>query len=87
MALSLEQEERLRDLLINLEPEAKAMKDHERGFVEDQIKRFEQYGSRVFISPKQWGWLDALHEKYCGVRLEEGGQEDVPDDLDDEIPF
>jgi hypothetical protein len=38
-----------------------------QGFITDQAARLEQYGQRIFLSPKQVNWIRDLHEKYCGT--------------------
>ena len=66
MALTPEQNERLTYMLEALEPETKAMSDVARGFVEDQIKRHDQYAERMFLSPKQESWLERLYIEHVG---------------------
>lgn len=35
----------------------------ERDFMADQQQRFETYGSRMFMSPKQWEIIDRIYDK------------------------
>lgn len=37
--------------------------DWERNFMEDQIKRYEQYGERTRFSDKQMAVIDRVYEK------------------------
>lgn len=85
--------ERMEELLQALEPECKRMDERARGFVEDQIARFNQYGERMFCSPKQWAWLNSLYEQYvdrAGLPQARDDRTDTlgeDDEMDDEIPF
>jgi hypothetical protein len=93
MALNADQMEKLETLLQGLEPEIKNLNPSSQSFVRDQIKRFDQYGDRMFISPKQWAWLEDLYKKNVGdppgadERPDDDDQEDGDVDMDDEVPF
>lgn len=68
MPLTEEQEERLSLLLSELEANRKSLSDWERGFLDDQSKRFDQYGAKVFMSPKQFAVLERMYEKVTDVK-------------------
>lgn len=98
MAITEEQNERLTEILQALEPEIKKLGQVSANFVRDQIKRHDQYHEAMFVSPKQWAWLEDLYEKYAGGTKEDHRHDDEPDDeqdterggsreIDDEIPF
>lgn len=78
MTLTLEQQERLALILADLEPELKRLRSGERSFVEDQVKRHEEYGANVRLSPKQWQWIEDIYRKYVG------GDDAVPEREEDE---
>lgn len=102
MALSLEQDEELSRLLEELEPVVKHMGEWDRNFTQDQLDRHAKYGSKIFMSPKQWEQLHRIHDEYVGH--DDPTQRDEPVDtrneaervtkdtdfnkeLDDEVPF
>lgn len=64
MSLTDEQHTRLETILQGLEPEASKLYPAARGFVEDQIKRHDEYGQDVRVSPKQWKWLEDLYKQF-----------------------
>jgi hypothetical protein len=41
-----------------------AMMEHEAKFLRDMQERFERYGNKTMVSPKQLFWLRDLLEKY-----------------------
>lgn len=92
-----EQNERLTQILEGLEPELKNVYPSGKTFIEDQIKRHEQYGADIRLSPKQWRWLEDLYTNFVGPLSELGGERDPMDPKDDgpvpeyddkdEIPF
>jgi hypothetical protein len=95
MALSEAQNEWLTVLLENLSTVRSKLQGRSRDFVDDQVKRHDEYGERMFLSPKQKAWLISLHEQHCpGVELPDP-EADKPKDSnhdhdprdDDEIPF
>lgn len=93
MAITEEQNERLTEILQALEPEIKKLGQASANFVRDQIKRHGQYNEAIFVSPKQWAWLEDLYEKYAGgTKLEAPKDdydldEDGAMDYDDEVKF
>lgn len=45
------------------DPRATDLTDWERGFMDDQIKRYEQYGNRTRFSDKQLEVMDRVYGK------------------------
>lgn len=66
MTLTLDQQERLALMLEGLEPELKQLRPGERNFVDDQIKRFGEYGADMRLSDKQWRWIEDIYRRVCG---------------------
>lgn len=68
MALTDEKEQELRLIIACLDSDEarKEMNDWERNFVADQTKRYDQWGSNVNLSPKQWAALEKIHLKITG---------------------
>lgn len=95
MAITEEQNERLTEILQALEPEIKNLGQASANFVRDQIKRHSQYNEWIFVSPKQWAWLEDLYEKYAGGTKQDHRGEDPNDyndggespEIDDAVPF
>lgn len=42
------------------------MNARSQSFYDDQVKRFDEYGERTFMSPKQKSWLESLYEDHVG---------------------
>ena len=63
MSLTSEEEDRLIHLLSSLEDNLKLLSEWERGFVQDHVKRYEQYKSGIRLSPKQWGVLQRVYDE------------------------
>jgi hypothetical protein len=97
MAITDEQNERLGLLLENLIAVRAQLTPSSQRFVDDQVKRHDQYGDRIFMSPKQWQWLEDLHREHCsdmklpgdsnGETGDDDSEQEVKRDIDDEIPF
>lgn len=83
MALTQEQVEEITELLGDLGPVKDDMNPKSKAFVDDQIKRFEQYGAKMFVSPKQMKWLKDLHAEFIGTGDEPENTRNG--DMDDEI--
>ena len=94
MAITREQNDRLTEMLAELEPHLSKLNNFEQGFVGDQIARHKKYGDRIYMSEKQWKLLGKIYEDAIGDTA------DVPDEKssdratrkdyaldDDEIPF
>ena len=60
-----EDDERLRTILEAAAEfrDAGLLSDREVEFSDDMRARFERYGKRIYVSEKQWAWLDRLEEK------------------------
>ncbi len=63
MSLTDEQEEKFRFVVHTLDDARKDLSEWERNFLDDQLKRYDQYGSKITLSPKQWAVLDKMYEK------------------------
>lgn len=64
MPITMEQRERLDEILDGLEPFNKDMGGASSNFVEDQRKRLAEHGDNIMLSPKQWAWLEDLYGRY-----------------------
>lgn len=84
------QDERLTLILQGLEPCRKELYAKARDFVDDQIKRHDQYGQRMFVSPRQIKWLEDLYKEFVGGELPaaeddyRGPEQTARDDMGDE---
>lgn len=81
MPLSPRETEELGDMLEAIKADTGALNDWERQFVDDQVRRFDQYGAEIFLSPKQWKKIRDIYEVVTGDKAE------GPDEEDDSIPF
>lgn len=82
MTIMAWQEEKLNDIITAVKAREEELSGWEAGFFSDQVRRFEEYGSHIFLSEKQWGVLDRIYEKITGEPY--GARVDLPDD---DIPF
>lgn len=99
MALNDEQFEKISLMLEQLKPVLDNIKGRSKGFVEDQLSRHEEYGQKMFFSPKQWDWLEDIYTEYVGpMKNLEGNKADnaklaknvnpaTGAEIDDDIPF
>lgn len=99
MALNDEQHEEMKLLLEQLESERGRMKPRTQEFFDEQLKRFNQYGQRMFPwSVKQRDWIISTYEELVGPFEHLGGKaqsgnatakpETEQDDMKgDDIPF
>ena len=53
--------ERLVNDLIDHTP---VMQERERDFIEQMTQRFDDYGERTFVSPRQRFWLRSLRDRH-----------------------
>lgn len=67
MPLSDEQNELLTEYLQVLGAERAGLNPASRSFVDETVKRHEEYGADIRLSPKQWKWLTDLYEKATDV--------------------
>lgn len=63
MTITDEQEEGLRLTLSVLDNERARLSRWELGFLDDQIKAYDEHGSEIRMSPKQWNILNRMYEK------------------------
>lgn len=67
MNLSLELDEKLRFMLETIGESRKDLSEWEQGFYDDQAKRYDEYGARINLSPKQWAVLNRMYDKVTEV--------------------
>ena len=67
MNLSLEQDEKRAFMLSTIGESRKDLTDWERGFYDDQVKRYVEYGAKMFLSGKQWQVLNKMYSKVTEV--------------------
>jgi hypothetical protein len=65
MALSEDQVDTLTTMLAALAPVKHKLNQRERSFVEDQEQRYEDHASEMFMSPRQWKWLESIYERFA----------------------
>lgn len=63
MSLTISQEEELQHMLDEISAYRSKLKPKERDFTDDMTKRFEEYGSDMFVSDKQLKWLRDIHRR------------------------
>lgn len=63
MTITDEQEEDLRLLLSVLDNERARLTRWELTFLDDQMKAYDEFGSEIRLSPKQWSILNRMYEK------------------------
>lgn len=63
MALSDRTVEWLEGFFTDYQSNRNRVSDWERGFMDDQVKRFEQYEAETRFSPKQWQVINRVAEK------------------------
>ena len=62
MSLTNDEVEELEQILARAGDGMDQLNDWERGFINDQQKRFDQYGADIRLSPKQWAALRKINE-------------------------
>ena len=63
MALNADEEAWVQGLIDAFVADPRKVSEWERGFMDDQVKRFEEIAAEIRFSPKQWGILDRVAEK------------------------
>lgn len=66
MSITDDQHRKLTDMLIVIEQDMDSLTASEDAFVKDQIARHKQWGQAIFLSDKQWNWLEKIHAKVSG---------------------
>jgi hypothetical protein len=61
MAITTDQEAKLADIIERAAGSAE-LNDWEKNFMNDQAKRYEEHGSNINLSPKQWATLDRIED-------------------------
>lgn len=67
MNLTLDQEEKLRFMIADISENLKELSNWERDFMNDQIKRYDEYGATMRLSPKQFAIIERIYEKITDV--------------------
>ena len=67
MNLTLDQEEKLRFMIADISDNMKELTPWEKNFMEDQIKRYDEHGAKMFLSSKQWAVIQRIYEKVTDV--------------------
>lgn len=72
-------------ILEGLQDNRASLYPNARNFVDDQVKRFDQYGKDMFLSSKQEKWLQDLYTEFVGPldQLPEPAKDTTQDDYDD----
>lgn len=63
MNVTLEQEEKLAHILEEVGAQRSKLNPWEQTFFDDQVKRYDEHGSKITLTPKQWTVLNNIHEK------------------------
>lgn len=74
-------------MLEELSPEIDNMKETPRNFMTDMVVKNNQYGERMFVSPKQLEWVKKLHEEFVGDTDHDVVASVRNKEMDDDIPF
>lgn len=62
MSLSENEKTMLNDLIERCHAQWDTLNDWEKGFMTDQEKRYEEHGSEIRLSPKQWAMLSKIED-------------------------
>lgn len=65
MALTQPECEELQRIFDELHDYMGKLRPNEKSFVDDQIKRYEEYAADTRLTLRQWQWLRDLAEKYA----------------------
>lgn len=64
MSLTMDECERLEEILARLAENKNKLKPHELRFVEDQETRYDERAGDMRLSTAQWNWLNDLYERF-----------------------
>lgn len=67
MNLTLDQEEKLRFMIADISENLKELTDWERNFMQDQIKRYDEHGAKMFLSGKQMAVIEKIYNKITDI--------------------
>lgn len=62
MAITQDQETMLTDVITRAQASDGVLNDWESNFMNDQAKRYEEHGSKLNMSPKQWGTIERIED-------------------------
>jgi hypothetical protein len=65
VALSEDETSRLSEILATLGECKPKLDPKSRDFVTDMEKRYDEHGSDILVSSKQWRWLENLMERHA----------------------
>jgi hypothetical protein len=65
MALTDDEHDRLIEILRGLSEAMSRMRPKDRDFVEEQQKRYDEAGTEMWLSRRQWEWLESLYERHA----------------------
>lgn len=63
MSLTMDRAQKLEYYLSALLENRKVLSEWERGFLDDTVNRYSEYGADIRLSHKQWAVLDRMYEK------------------------
>lgn len=62
--MTLQESERLEELLASLGEVRSKLYPRAREFFDDIEARYSEHGAEMYMSPKQWAWLEDLAEQF-----------------------
>lgn len=68
MPLTDEEEKKFVFYIDTINASLGSLNDWERGFIADQVKRYEEFKSKINLSPKQWSVINKVYEKVTDVK-------------------
>jgi hypothetical protein len=82
---------RLLAMLENLSTVLDQLDERPQEFVKTTLERYDKYEQRIMISPKQWDFLQSLHDRHCKhapplPSVKSGEANDRLEDDDDDEP-
>ena len=67
MALTMEEEALFTHIVREITDNKNCLNAWELGFFEDQVKRHDEWGPKMTLTPRQWNVLNKMHEKATGL--------------------
>lgn len=62
--MTLDESERLQEILAVLGESMKELRPREREFVQDVISRFDEHGASMYMSAAQWRWIEDIASRF-----------------------
>lgn len=66
-ALSKKETDELKELFAEADKHPDALSDSDRKFLADVGSRFAKFGNGLYVSEKQWKWIEDLQKKVFGT--------------------